>query len=127
MAQKISTLSGILWHQGEHDACEELIGPYREKLLNFFGDLRADLQTTVPILIGGVPLEEYSPDPEKRRYAAMVNDTLRAVAAALPNAYFVSSKGLTSNPDHLHINSPSLRVFGERYYKVFSEQKSLFD
>ena len=62
-----------------------------------------------------------------QRYGAGDRDALRSVAATLPDAYFVSSRALTPNPDGLHINAASLRVFGERYYKVFSERKSLWD
>ena len=127
MAMKASTLTGILWHQGEHDSCAELIDFYEEKFLQFYHDLMADIGVDVPFIIGGVPLAEYSEDPNLRHYAGILNEKLRAIAEKTPGIYFVSSKGMECNPDHLHIKSASLRQFGERYYKVFSTRQNLLD
>ena len=127
MAMKTSTLTGILWHQGEHDSCEELIGDYSEKLIRFFEDLKAELGVSVPIVMGGVPLAHFSDEEEKRRYATVLNGKLREIAKNVPEVYFVTEKGLDCNEDHLHINASSLRVFGERYYEVFSQKESLWD
>ena len=44
----------------------------------------------------------------------------RQVAASVPLAAFVSSDGLTSNPDNIHFNAASLREFGRRYAAAFS-------
>lgn len=127
MAMKASTLTGILWHQGEHDSCEELIGDYEEKFLQFYNDLMADIGADVPFIIGGVPLAEYSDDPDRRHYAGILNGKLRSIAEKTPNIYFVSSKGMQCNPDFLHIKAASQREFGERYYKVFATRQNLLD
>lgn len=127
MAMKISTLTGILWHQGEHDSREELAASYTEKFLKFYQDFMDDLGIDVPFLIGGVPLEEFGDDPTDRHYAAIVNKQLRAIAENTPGIYYVSSKGMRCNDDFLHICAASQREFGKRYYKVFSEKKHLFD
>ena len=127
MAMKASTLTGILWHQGEHDSCAELIDSYEEKFLQFYHDLMADLGVDVPFIIGGVPLAEYSDDPDRRHYAGILNRKLLEIAEKTPGIYFVSSKGMQCNPDFLHINAASQRIFGERYYKVFSTLQNLPD
>ena len=124
---KISTLDGILWHQGEHDSCEELIGDYSEKFLRFYHDFMTDLGVSVPFIIGGVPSSEFSGDPSLKYYASVLNEKLVRVAEENEGIYYVSCKGLTSNPDLLHINAKSQRIFGARYFKVFSERKSLLD
>jgi len=127
MAMKASTLTGILWHQGEHDSCAELIGDYEEKFLQFYHDLMADIGADVPFIIGGVPLAEYSDDPDRRHYAGILNGKLLKIAEENPNIYFVSSKGLECNPDFLHIKAASQRIFGERYYTVFATRQNLLD
>ena len=127
MAMKASTLTGILWHQGEHDSCAELIDSYEEKFLQFYHDLMADIGENVPFLMGGVPMAEYSDDPDRRYYAAILNKKLLAIAEKTPGIYFVSSKGLECNPDFLHIKAASQRIFGERYYKVFATRQNLVD
>ena len=120
-------LMGLLWHQGEHDSCAELIDSYEEKFLQFYHDLMADIGENVPFLMGGVPMAEYSDDPDRRYYAAILNKKLLAIAEKTPGIYFVSSKGLECNPDFLHINAASQRMFGERYYKVFATRQNLMD
>ena len=126
-AMKTSTLTGILWHQGEHDACEELAGSYVEKLVRFFEDLKADLGVSVPIVLGGLPLAHYSDDADRRHYSAVLNGKLRELVKTLPDVYFVTEEGLGCNEDYLHINSESLREFGDRYYRAFSRKESVFD
>ena len=33
----------------------------------------------------------------------------------IPNSGAVTAEGLTCNPDIMHFDTPSLRIFGERY------------
>lgn len=127
MAMKISTLDGILWHQGEHDSCAELIDSYSEKFLRFYHDLMSDLGVSVPFIIGGVPLAEFSDNETLKHYATILNSKLLKIAETNDRIYYVSCKGLTCNPDMLHVNSSSRRIFGARYYKAFSERRNVLD
>ena len=117
LAQRTSTLAGILWHQGETDCTPQDSPLYGEKLLEMLRCLRRDLDAPqVPILLGGLGdfLSGYS--QEVGAYAPVINRALEQVADTLPQAAFVSAKGLTSKPDSLHFDAPALREFGLRYY-----------
>ena len=55
LAQRTSTLAGILWHQGETDCTPQDSPLYGEKLLEMLRCLRRDLDAPqVPILLGGL-------------------------------------------------------------------------
>lgn len=56
-----------------------------------------------------------------------INAILSKVAHTEKNCYFVTSKGLTANPDGIHIDAMSQRKFGLRYYEAFSKQKHVLD
>ena len=126
-AMRTSTLTAILWHQGEHDSCAELADSYAEKFTTFIAQLQADIGVSVPVIIGQVPLEFFSSDAETRHYSGIVNLQLQSVAKNVPGIYYVSAKGVESNGDELHINAKSLQVFGRRYYEAFSKRASIFD
>lgn len=119
LAQRTSTIAGVLWHQGESDCPEHLYPHYQEK---FTVILRAFRETLglhdVPFLLGG--LGDFLPQnsPVYSTYPH-INAALQHIAAALPMTSFVSAVGLTSNPDHLHFNAASLHDFGLRYYEQF--------
>ena len=126
-AMRTSILTAILWHQGEHDSCAELANSYAEKFITFIRQLQEDIGVSVPVIVGQVPLEFFSSDPQVRQYAGIVNQQLRSVAEQLPDVYYVSAKGAASNGDELHIDANSLRTFGQRYYEAFAKKVSIFD
>jgi len=49
----------------------------------------------------------------------VVDEQLAMVPLTVPHSAFVSSNGLTSNPDHLHFDARSQREFGRRYALAF--------
>ena len=62
---KSGRLRGILWHQGEGDATEELAPTYRDRFAEFIARLRADLDAAdVPVVVG--ELGEYLMAPGDR-------------------------------------------------------------
>lgn len=120
LAARTSQLTAILWHQGESDCREELYPHYREKLEVILQGFRRDLDAPdLPILVGGLGdyLAECTYGDSYKNYH-FINDALRTLAAEGRNIGFVPADGLTSNPDHLHFNSASLRTFGLRYFRV---------
>lgn len=124
LAMRTSSLTGILWHQGESDCTDDRHPLYKEKLLEMLSHLRADLELPdVPVLLGG--LGDYlvdcpRPEWEFHNYL-IINKALQAVAEASENVGFVSAEGLTPNPDMLHFNAASLYAFGQRYFVEFEK------
>lgn len=121
LAQRTSTIAGVLWHQGEGDCADAYYPHYEEKLSRIFAALRRDLSLyDVPFLVGG--LGDYLPrrtsDPQFRNYTH-VNEALRHYAETHPMTGFVCAEGLSCKPDFLHFDTPSLLCFGKRYYQVF--------
>lgn len=118
LAMRTSDLRGILWHQGESDALEERYSLYQEQCSRILHSMREDLELPdLPILVGG--LGDYL--KQERPHYADINNALRAIADADSKMAFVSAEGLTSNPDMLHFNAPSLRKFGLRYFAEFEK------
>jgi hypothetical protein len=116
------TLKGILWHQGESDRSPERAPLYRPALTELIARFRKDLNTAdVPFLIG--QLGQFSGAGPWDESARQVDRAQREVAASVPSTAFVSSDGLTSKPDNLHFDAPSLREFGKRYAAAFAALK----
>lgn len=124
LAQRTSTIAGVLWHQGEADCAPRLAQTYAERVEVILNSMRYDLQLEdVPFLLGGLGdfLTEFQRlhDSESLGNYPAVNEQLRRAAQEMPMTGFVSAEGLTSNPDFLHFNAASLHEFGLRYYEVF--------
>ncbi len=128
-AMETSEIVGILWHQGESDSYGERYQTYEAKLLSLFKHLREELNApNIPIIIGelGHYLGEVGFGKSAVEYK-QINQILSKVAHTEKNCYFVTSKGLTANPDGIHIDAISQRKFGLRYYEAFSKQKHVLD
>ena len=104
-----SELAGILWHQGESDSDSGKYKTYYEKLYRLVTDLREALNAAdIPFIIGG--LGDYL---GKTAFGAgcieyeRINQELQRFAEENPCCYFVTAKGLTANPDGIHINAVS--------------------
>ena len=123
LAQRTSTIAGVLWHQGESDCDDGKYQLYEEKFLKIMAGFRRDLNLyDVPFLLGG--LGDYLVNfPEKDRFVHYtdINQALKKMAEEQPMTGFVSAEGLASNPDFLHFSASSLREFGLRYYEVFEQ------
>lgn len=128
-AMETSELVGILWHQGESDSYGESYKTYEDKLLLLFKHLREELNAPdIPLIIGelGHYLGESGFGKSAVEYE-QINQILSKVAHTEKNCYFVTSKGLTANPDGIHIDAISQRKFGLRYYEAFLKQKHVLD
>lgn len=127
LAQKSSKLAGILWHQGENDAAPALANRYEEKFTLIVEAFRRELSDPdLPILIGG--LGDYLTEGMFGQYFSAystVNARLRHFANTIANCYFVTASGLSANPDLIHINAASQRIFGIRYFEAFDKQKQV--
>lgn len=127
LARRISRIDGILWHQGETDCPEACIAVYEEKLETMLAALRETLDLPdVPFLMGG--LGDYLPDCAAHDYyanAPMLTERLKHFAAVHEHCFFVTAAGLSCNPDMLHFNAKSQRIFGLRYFAAFDERRSV--
>lgn len=123
LAQRTSTIAGVLWHQGESDCHDDRYPTYAERFQPILDGFRRDLDLhDVPFLVGGMGefLANCHQYPEVANYP-YVNEALRRVAATNDRVGFVSAEGLTANPDNLHFNAASLYEFGLRYFAKFEE------
>lgn len=123
LAQRTSTIAGVLWHQGEADCAQELNAVYAEKCTAILAELRKQLDLyDVPFLLGGLGsfLADCPLDANLAHYDK-VNAALRQIAATQPMTGFVSAEGLDANPDNLHFSAHSLYVFGRRYFAVYEQ------
>lgn len=124
-AMENSTLSGILWHQGESDSVVGRTADYYAKLATVLDTFRTALDApTLPLIIGGLPdfLGKTAFGLMCTEYQ-LINADLQKYADTHENTYFVTADELTANPDGIHIDALSQRRFGLRYFAAF-EQKT---
>ncbi|MCJ7933348.1 MAG: sialate O-acetylesterase [Chryseobacterium sp.] len=123
-AQKISTLSGILWHQGESDSYGKSYPQYVEKLSMIIQTLREKLNVPeIPLMVGG--LGDFLQNGIYGQYFnehQEIDTCLQKFAEDHDNCYFVTSEGLTANPDNIHFDAFSQRKLGVRYFKAFQNK-----
>lgn len=128
MAQKDSTIRAILWHQGEAECPDHLCHDYPQRFLPIMESIRKELNLLdVPVIMGAIG--EFVPLYDKHDYMdnfVLINKALARIAHEREDYFFVSSFGLSSNPDFLHFNALSLREFGMRYYRAFKEKRDDF-
>lgn len=129
LAQRSSCIKGILWHQGETDTRIDRIADYSNKFADMIEKLRRELElSNVPVIVGG--LGDFLPECTLHDYfqnGPQMNKVLAQLPDNVPDCYFVSATGLTSNPDNLHFCSVSLRIFGLRYYKAYKNNCNILD
>ncbi|MEE1013541.1 MAG: sialate O-acetylesterase [Clostridia bacterium] len=121
LAMRSSELAGILWHQGEQDSYSlENIALYHDKFMYMFETLKRDLVIEeIPLMIGELGEFVDGFQNGRFRYFRMTNRTLKGLSEEIPQAGFVSARGLTCNEDCVHFNARSQREFGRRYFQVY--------
>lgn len=108
--------TAILFHQGESDAGARA-DRYYDLLSAHIRTLRERLGAPeVPVLIGELSRWDDRPSREGQ---IKVTAAHRRVVDEQPPAAFVSSADLTPNPDRVHFDARSLKIFGRRYYEAF--------
>lgn len=121
LALRTSTISAVLWHQGESDCSEDRYPSYEKKLTVILDAFRKKLDLyDVPFLLGGLgDYLEFCDRSDIFKNYIYVNEALERVAGKNKMTGFVSAKGLGANPDNLHFSAQALREFGVRYYNEF--------
>lgn len=129
LAQQSSKLEGILWHQGESDSTSGFYKLYNEKLSKIIEAFRRELgEPDIPVIIGGIGdylgsgfLGMYFPEYSE------VNQKLLEFSNNHKNCYFVTASGLTPNPDGIHLNAVSQRIFGLRYFEAYDKLQNILE
>lgn len=122
LAERTSTIAGVLWHQGESDCVEDRIAPYEGRLHQVICSIRKELGLDdVPFLLG--ELGEYLAEHEAEflHNFPAINQVIRACEDRVNRIGVVSAKGLSSNDDKLHFSSKALHEFGLRYFEKFEQ------
>ncbi|MFV0559203.1 MAG: sialate O-acetylesterase [Enterococcus sp.] len=125
-ASETSEIIGVLWHQGESDSREGKYKEYASKLKEVIQHVRQELGIAdLPFIVGelGDYLGKVGFGLSSTEFA-QINEAMQEAVMQTPNAYLVSAKGLTANPDGIHIDALSQRKFGLRYYHAFANQKN---
>ncbi len=121
-AQKLGSIRGFLWHQGESDAGDEkLANSYAERLAKMIMQLRKDLDCpNAPFIAGelGHFLEEKNKEGKPSHWK-VVNQQLQSLPSRVENVFVVDSKELQHKGDGVHFDAPSLREFGRRYANAY--------
>jgi len=107
LAMQYGVIKGVIWHQGESDNDSLKASIYLDKLKILINSLRKDLeQPTLPFVAGEIGTFNK---------VNWINRIINLLPKEVSNTAVVSSNGLTDKGDHLHFDSPSARILGERY------------
>lgn len=115
IAMQYGQLKGILWHQGESNSDKDASKQYLSQLNRFVTDLRNDLNAPDVPFVAGEIYEGY-------KNAVYFNRQIRKISRKIDNAYCVSSKGCTSNPDNLHFSRDGQILLGKRYAAIILDK-----
>lgn len=118
-AMQVGTLKGILWHQGESDANEELAGAYELRLHELIARFRKELDAPdVPFIAGQMGHFKKRPWDD---FKTQVDAAHQLLPESVPHTAFVRSDGLAHKGDEVHFDTPSYRELGRRYARAYAE------
>ena len=127
-------LVAFLWHQGEHEVCDEPQDGFEAQEKKYFDNLK-DLVDTVrsrynlpklPFVCAGF-VDNWSDD--HRKSSDTIEGASAKVCEAVGSAIFLSTKGLPSNhqkignDDVIHFCRQSLYILGKRYFDAYMQLK----
>ena len=127
LAQKISEVRGILWHQGENDSdTEDHAKSYGKKFMAILTSLMNDCNLNKIPVIAGELGEFLFEKKETYAFFSLVNQELTKITANHKWIGLATAAGLTSSEDNagmigFHFNSISYREFGHRYFQTYME------
>jgi len=117
LAERISEVKGILWHQGEGDSIDEKDAvSYEKRFIEILSEMKKECALEhVPVIMGelGTFLSA------RHQYYLLVNKALSDIAIKYPGYALASSDGLDSNGDDVHFNALSLKKFGKLYFEKY--------
>lgn len=118
LAMQSGTLTGILWHQGEHNAEREAdTVDYPAEVAALVKHFRQDLNApTVPFIAGEIGYFTYSGNCP---FGEKINASINTLPGLIPNCAVVSAQDLTDMGDALHFDNASQKKFGRRYLDAY--------
>ena len=113
------SLKGILWHQGEADAWDQVdADSYGNRLQSIVHARRTRLNACeVPVVAG--ELGHFLRYNNECKHVHSINRQLNDLRSDLANYACASASQLIDNDDDFQFNSPSLREFGVRYAQKY--------
>ncbi len=120
LSMRTSSLSGILWHQGESDCGkDEDVFSYKEKFITMLSALKKELGIeNIPVIIGELSeniTDMWNVGDRPRK----LNKIFSEIAKEIPFCRVATSKNLSLKPDGIHFDAKSCRIFGERYFEEY--------
>lgn len=118
IASKSGIVVGMIWHQGESDATNNLYPTYQNKLKAVFQKIREDLNNPNLAIVAGELGTYLGSNTSCPRWDS-INASINQLKSSLSYYDVVSSTGLTPNSDNTHFTSASQTTFGSRYADTF--------
>ena len=117
LAKKYGEIKGLLWHQGESDAKQMLVGSYAKKLKDLFSSFRKTINNKkLPILTGEIGT--FTPIST---FQNAINKVIVCNAKKDKYTFLIPTHDLTDRGDKLHFDSKSQRIMGERFAQKYIE------
>lgn len=117
IAREHGQIKGILWHQGESDANETDIPPYKSRLTQLFRTFREIVgNPNLPIVMG--ELGSFSEDKEDW---LKINNQMHAYASTDAHVRIFSTSDLSDKGDRIHFDSEGQRTMGKRFAKACTQ------
>jgi hypothetical protein len=111
------SLKAILWHQGESDCNATNAPEYEKNLEALIQKFRTEFQQPeLPFLIG--QLGQFPQKPWNAE-TGVVDAAHQSLARRIKNVRFIPLPNPVSIGDHLHFDTPTLRVFGKAYADAY--------
>lgn len=112
-----STVSTVLWHQGESDVPLTSGPAYRDKLDYLIEDLRRRYGAEIPFILGQMV-------PEEMELSHKDYSVIDAIHADTPNrhsrtAFVLGERGCVNGPDDRHYNAAGVRAMGEGMWSAY--------
>jgi hypothetical protein len=112
-------IKGILWHQGESDAKEDIIPLYKERMAQLFEKFREITdKPELPVLVGTLPAF-----PKNYYNKMKINEQIKLYTLSDNNTFLVDTSGLDHKGDKVHFNSKSLRILGKRFAEKYIKEE----
>ena len=126
-AMQDGVLKGILWHQGCSDAEDpESVVAYMGRLAKVASFMRQWIGAPdVPFIAGELGDNIASMNSVRQgrgpKYWREFNENLHGIKKVIPHSAWVDASGMRGNPepDSIHLDTPSLRLLGQRYAEVY--------
>lgn len=133
-AMQSGVLKGIVWHQGETDCTNKGVKGYDDKLIDLIAGFRKDFNDAkLPFVAGELPaFQMQQPDSKTHQlqnnpYVPQINALIHSLKGKVANYDVVTAQNTEHRGDHLHFNTASARLMGERYAALMKEMLLIKD